>query len=135
MACKNDKLDGRQLISRFEGRVPSTYGELTLLPGVGDYVASAVLCFAFGKSVAIVDANTVRVAGRYFGFPTHPESRRRKAVREAVAKLTVRKNAREFNLALLDFAAVICKPRDPDCKRCPVRMRCAWWKRVSNGQI
>jgi A/G-specific adenine glycosylase len=112
------------LTERFDGLVPSTYEELIELPGVGDYVASAVCCFAFGKPLPIIDTNTVRVAGRYFGFPTHAESRRRSPVRKTIAAITSRRNTREFNYAFLDFAALVCKANKPECPTCPLRRRC-----------
>src|SRR5579884_1989737 len=71
----------RALVEQYGGGVPSSYDALVALPGIGDYVASAICCFAFGQAVIIVDTNTVRVAGRLFGIPTHAESRRRKPIR------------------------------------------------------
>lgn len=112
------------LVERFNGHVPNSYKELNELPGVGDYVASAVLCFAFDEPVSIIDTNTVRVAGRYFGFETHPESRRRKPVREAIVAVTSQTNTRSFNMAFLDFASLVCRAADPRCSICPVRSCC-----------
>jgi len=112
------------LVERCDGEVPSTYDELVKLPGVGDYVASAVCCFAFGKSLPIVDTNTVRVVGRYFGFETHAESRRRRSVREAVIAVTRRRSIRQYNYSFLDFAAIICKASQPQCNNCPVQQYC-----------
>jgi A/G-specific adenine glycosylase len=120
------QLMARQLVSRYRGTVPLARDELLSLPGVGDYVADAVLCFAYGEPVSIVDTNTVRVAGRYFGFSFGPDSRRLKAVRHAVAQLLDRANPVESNLALLDFAATICKATKPICAECPVATRCVW---------
>lgn len=114
------------LTESYGGQVPNTYEELTELPGVGDYVASAVCSFAFNISLPIIDTNTVRVAGRYFGFPTHAESRRRKPVRDAVTAVTSKTNAREFNMAFLDFASLICKAVNPECPKCPVRQECIY---------
>lgn len=118
----------RQLVERYDGRVPCDRQALLSLPGVGDYVADAVRCLAFGHPVALVDSNTVRVAGRYFGFPVNAESRRRKAVRQAVARLVDPSAPRESNLALLDFAALVCRARQPRHDRCPVADRCAFWQ-------
>ena len=124
--AKNIRHMAEALTERFEGLVPSTYEELIELPGVGDYVASAVCCFAFGKPLPIIDTNTVRVAGRYFGFPTHAESRRRSPVRKTIVAITSRRNTREFNYAFLDFAALVCKANKPECPTCPLRHRCVF---------
>src|SRR5579884_1512194 len=67
------------------GQVPLHYETLLTLPGVGDYVASAVCCFASGQAIPIIDTNTVRVVGRLFGVATHAESRRRSPIRQLLS--------------------------------------------------
>ena len=56
---------------RLAGEVPDNWQELTAIPGVGDYIASAVLCFAFGRPSVLMDTNTVRIARRLSGIPTN----------------------------------------------------------------
>lgn len=124
--AKNIRKMAEVLVKEFRGRVPSNYKLLKDLPGVGDYVASAVVCFAFGQAMPLVDTNTVRVVGRYFGFPTNAESRRRKAVRQSIFAVTNRRNTGEFNQSFLDFAALVCKKARPDCPHCPLRNRCSF---------
>ena len=114
------------LIEKFGGEVPSSYDQLKELPGVGDYVASAVCCFAYNQAMPIIDTNTVRVVGRYFGFKTHAESRRRKPVREVIKAVTSKTNARRYNYAFLDFAALVCKAIEPECPNCPLRNKCIY---------
>lgn len=120
------RLMAQEIVARHQGQVPRDREALLSLPGVGDYVADAVRCFGFGESVAVIDANTVRVAARYFGFSFDPESRRRKPVKAAVTRLLDAKRPAESNLALLDFAALICQPLRPLCDRCPMAINCAW---------
>jgi A/G-specific adenine glycosylase len=126
------QLMARQLVIRYGGTVPHTRVELLSLPGVGDYVADAVRCFAYGEPVSIVDTNTVRVAGRYLGFSYGPDSRRLKAVKGAIGRLLDEAAPVESNLALLDFAATICKASKPICAKCPVATRCTWFR--DNGR-
>jgi A/G-specific adenine glycosylase len=114
----------RVLVEQYDGRVPASYDALVALPGIGDYVASAVCCFAFGQAVMIVDTNTVRVAGRLFGLPTHAESRRRKPVRTILQELLDREDPKSYNYAMLDLAAQICTPTDPNCSACPLLSYC-----------
>ncbi|MCC6960303.1 MAG: DNA-binding protein [Dehalococcoidia bacterium] len=116
----------RMLVEEYGGTVPRDRRALISLPGVGEYVADAVLCVAFNEPVVLMDTNTVRVAGRYFGFPVHAESRRRVPVRRAVARLVDHTSPRASNLALLDFAAMVCRAGRPLCERCPVAAGCAW---------
>lgn len=125
---------GRMLVEQHGGTVPRDRAALLALPGVGDYVADAVRCFAFGEAGAVVDTNSVRVAGHYFGFPVHAESRRRVMVRSAVQELVDPAIAREGNWALLDFAALVCRATAPLHDRCPVASRCTWWKTAQESR-
>jgi A/G-specific adenine glycosylase len=117
----------RRIVEDYGGTVPRDREALISLPGVGDYVADAVRCLTGDEPVALVDANTVRVAGRYFGFRVTPESRRRKDVKQAISRLVDPSKPRESNLALLDFAAAICRAGRPSHHNCPVASRCAFW--------
>jgi A/G-specific adenine glycosylase len=114
----------RLLVEEYNGQVPSNYDALIALPGVGDYVASAVCCFAFGQAISIVDTNTVRIAGRLFGVSTHAESRRRKPIRMLLEGLLDQKNPRAYNYAMLDLAALVCMPFNSQCARCPLVAYC-----------
>ncbi len=112
------------LVNQYDSNVPSDYKVLVTLPGIGDYVASAVCCFAFGQAITIIDTNTVRIAGRLFDIPTHTESRRRKSIRNLLQLLLDQKNPEVYNYAMLDLAALICKPEKPDCAICPLSSYC-----------
>lgn len=114
----------RTLVEQYAGAVPSSYDALVALPGIGDYVASAICCFAFGQAVIMVDTNTVRIAGRLFGIPTHAESRRRKPVRTLLQALLDKEEPKSYNYALLDLAALICTPAQPNCAMCPLLSFC-----------
>lgn len=124
----------RQLVEQTGGTIPIAREQLLALPGVGDYVASAVRCLAFGEADVLIDTNTVRVAGRYFGFSTGPESRRNREVRQAVALLVDSDQPRESNLALLDFAALVCRAPLPRCAYCPVTSQCAWYNSAGSSR-
>ena len=113
------------LVAEHDGRVPEHYKTLLTLPGVGDYVASAVCSFAFGQSIPIIDTNTVRVAGRLFGIATYAESRRRQPIRQLLSDLLDEHNPRAYNYHLLDLAALICTPAHPRCDICPLAQECA----------
>ena len=122
------------LVTDYNGKIPDQYETLLTLPGVGDYVASAVCCFAFNQTVPIIDTNTVRVAGRLFGIPTHAESRRRQPVRRLLKNLLDYQNPRIYNYSLLDFAASVCTPVSPHCEDCPLSSHCVMGlSRVKNS--
>lgn len=103
-----------------------SHEELLALPGVGDYVASAISCFSQGEARPLIDVNSVRVIGRVFGLDTGPETRRRKSFRQLAEDLLPRDAPQAYNYALLDLAATICRPQKPACARCPLEALCAW---------
>ena len=114
------------LVGRFGGRVPSDRDALLSLPGVSDYIGSAVRCFSFGLDDALVDTNTVRVVGRVFGLPVKPSSRRNRRFRELLGALLDRERPADYNYALLDLAHLVClSRRPPECERCPLLPSCA----------
>lgn len=114
----------RQVRDRYGSRVPDSREDLLSLPGVGDYVAGAVLCIAFGRGEWFVDVNTVRVFSRYFGIGISGEGRRNRRIVETARIYMATRNPAAAAMGLLDLAALICRPRRPLCTRCPVAPRC-----------
>jgi DNA (cytosine-5)-methyltransferase 1 len=113
----------RALVRDHDGRVPSDSLELRQLPGVGDYVANAVLTFGFGQRTVIVDTNTSRIVGRVRG---REETTRRWQLRLDLHELAGRDGPdTAFNYALLDLGALVCRAGTPLCEDCPVGRHCA----------
>jgi A/G-specific adenine glycosylase len=114
------------LLRDYGGHVPAERRELESLPGVGHYTASAVRCFGFGHRELITDTNTIRLAGRIAGKRVNPAHHRATRIQALTARFT--KNGRpplaRDNYALLDLAAVLCRPRKPLCRQCPLRPSC-----------
>ncbi len=113
------------LVRHHGGQVPATLPELLALPGVGPYTARAVLAFAFGKDVGVVDTNAGRVisravAGRRVG---------RREAQDLVDAMVPAGRGWEFGQALLDLGALVCTPAGPSCARCPIRRSCRWGRR------
>ena len=117
----------RQLVSRFNGQVPSSPDELMTLPYVGRYAANAVACFGFGQRRAVIDANVSRVYQRLFSLPPPPA---RLSAADGLWEFGRRLlphrglSARAFNWAILDLGGTICTPRRPLCSLCPVAFTC-----------
>ena len=122
-------LVAREIKERYCSKVPEKREELNNLPGVGDYVSGAVLSFAYGKKEWIVDSNIVRLFKRYFGIETSKEGRRDKHVIGISKIYASGKDPRTANLAILDFSAIICTPRKPNCEKCPLRKGCYYFSR------
>ena len=110
------------LVRDHSGVVPDDELMLRSLPGVGDYVAQAVLCFGFGRRAVLVDTNTHRITARLNGR----EVTRRWQIRLDLYRLAgARGPDAEFNYALLDLGALVCRAGEPRCGECPVRRHCS----------
>ena len=120
-------LISRELRKKYRCKVPETREELMTLPGVGEYVAGAVLSIAYNKKEWIVDSNIVRLFKRYFGINTSKEGRRDKHVIEMAKIYSSGRNPRKANLAILDFTALICTPRNPKCPLCALNTSCHYY--------
>jgi len=113
------------VVKEHDEKIPAEKHLLEKLPGVGAYIANAVLCLAYGKDVPLLDTNVLRVMKRVFSLKSS-----RKRVRDdpkmwkAVSFLIPKNRARDFNLAMLDFAAFICLPKKPKCIICPMQAIC-----------
>jgi A/G-specific adenine glycosylase len=108
------------LMTMFGREVPREKNELVSLPGVNDYIASAVRCFAWNLPEALIDTNTVRIAGRLCGLEVKESSRRNRQFREILQAMVDPERPREYNYALLDLANQVCAKRKPGCEECPV---------------
>jgi A/G-specific adenine glycosylase len=113
------------LAERADVTVPRTYAELKKLPGVGDYIAAAISSIAFGQPHAVVDGNVKRVLSRLFVIeaPVNSSSAGRLSREHAQELLDVRAPG-DFNQAMMELGATICRPREPLCDRCPVSAFC-----------
>lgn len=103
------------------GRFPVELGALLELDGVGPYTARALLAFAYEADAAVVDTNVGRVLARRSGTRLTPS-----AAQRAADDWLPPGRSWSWNQALLDLGAGVCRPRDPDCERCPVRTGCVW---------
>jgi A/G-specific adenine glycosylase len=122
----------QEAYARFGNNLPANLEQLRDLPGIGEYVSAAAVCFADGQAVSVIDTNVVRVLGRIFGLDTHGEARRRKPMRELANRAVDRYHPAEYNYALLDFAAKVCTARKPRCHECPFHEgnRCIYYRTV-----
>lgn len=116
----------RTLVRDFGGRVPQSPAALLSIPHIGLYTCAAVSSFALGKRLPIVDANVLRVLGRIHGIKPGSDLRRSKKIWSLAWALLPEKNFIGHNYGILDFAAMICTPRNPRCVTCPLRQACCY---------
>jgi A/G-specific adenine glycosylase len=115
----------KQFVSAHGGVLVDDPSVWSGLPGVGRYILGAVLSQAFDRKLPIVEANSLRVLARLFGYRGDPREGKGKAWVWSVAEALVpRKRAGDFNQAIMELGALICRPTQPLCKKCPLAANC-----------
>jgi A/G-specific adenine glycosylase len=115
----------RMIVRDHSGKIPPDSQGLRALPGVGRYMAGAILSFAFDQAAPILEANSQRVLARLLAFPDELQrSQSRQGLWEAAERLVPERGAGDFNQALMDLGATICTPRSPSCLICPLAQLC-----------
>jgi A/G-specific adenine glycosylase len=115
----------RTVQQEYDGKFPTTYDDLIKLTGIGEYTAAAIASFAANEQRAVVDGNVYRVIARYFGISEPINSTSGKKIFQATANdLLNKKNPALHNQAMMEFGAMLCKPKNPACGICPVRTGC-----------
>lgn len=120
---------GLYIMEKYNGEIPTEPEKLLELPGIGMYAANAVLSFNCSKDVPLLDTNFIRVINRVFDIKSQ-KSRARddKKIWEFAKTLIPQGNSKNFNLAILDFAALVCRANKPKCLECPIRNICFYYK-------
>lgn len=107
---------------------------LLQLPGVGPYTARAVLANAFDRPLAVLDANVARILERFWGVRGGRVKSRDPLLWAAAEYVAPTSETARWNLTLIDFGALTCKARQPQCQSCPLRSRCCWHKDVQRDR-
>jgi len=119
----------RQVIEEYGGVFPRQYDELIKLKGIGEYTASAISSFSANEAKAVVDGNVYRVLARYFGIDEPINSPKGKKDFQALAnEILSYDHPGLHNQAMMEFGAMLCKPKNPACGICPVRTGCFAFK-------
>lgn len=118
---------GLKISEQFSMQIPQEKTDLLSLPGISEYIASALRCFAWNLPEPLIDTNTTRITGRVFGLETKDSSRRNSRFRNLMIALLDANNPRSYNYAMLDLAHLVClKKQDPICQECPVLPFCCF---------
>lgn len=116
-----------RIMKDYDGQLPYDKKKLMELPGIGHYIASAVLCMSDDVPEPLLDTNTVRVISRLLGIEITDSSRRSNKFKKIMSELISYGKPREFSLSLIDFAALICTARNPGCNECSLRDICKYY--------
>lgn len=124
--CRNLLFTAREIVEKYNGIFPRTYDDILHLKGVGPYTAAAIASFAYNLPYAVVDGNVFRVLSRFYGIDTAIDSTAGKQVFSVLAhQMLDKKGPGEYNQAIMDFGATVCKPAAPACSHCPLQADCS----------
>ena len=117
------------VMEKHKGVFPVKYTDLIQLVGVGEYTAAAISSFAANEARAVVDGNVYRVLARYFGVDEPINSPKGKKMFQQIAdEVLDRDRPAMHNQAMMEFGAMLCKPKNPACGICPVNTGCVAFK-------
>jgi A/G-specific adenine glycosylase len=134
--ARNLHKTAKQIAFEFNGEFPKSYSELLKLKGIGEYTAAAIASFAYNESVPVVDGNVFRVLSRYFDIETDIASSAAKKEFTQVAREVLPKGkANIFNQAIMEFGALQCVPKNPDCGNCVFNDSCLALQKKKVGQL
>ena len=134
--ARNMHRSAKVIFEQHAGIFPDSWDVLRELPGVGDYIASAVLSIAFNQPYAVLDGNVKRVLARLYEIsePVNKPSSF-KTFKGAADGLLDPRHPGMFNQALMELGALVCKPKKPDCNGCPLHSRCRANQKEHVGQF
>ncbi|MEE8400508.1 MAG: A/G-specific adenine glycosylase [Desulfobacterales bacterium] len=123
--ARNMHRAAKVIVEQHDGAIPDDLVTIKRLPGIGDYIAAAVLSIVYHQPHAVVDGNVKRVLARMYcsDLPVNKSSSH--AHYQSVASTLIdAHDPGTFNQAMMELGATVCKPRNPECDRCPVRTFC-----------
>lgn len=132
---RNLQKAARIIRERHGGRFPETYEDILTLPGIGRYTAGAISSIAFNQPWPILDGNVIRVLSRLFGIGGDPREKKTNALLWRLAEELVQTAAQSshakpegscsrLNQSLMELGALVCAPRQPRCRACPLAALC-----------
>ena len=125
---RNLKKTAKIIISKYHGEIPNNYEDLISLPGIGNYTANAILAIAFNKSYIPLDGNIERVLKRYLYLRKDKEIQKDNLIKKK-SIFGISSRASDYAQALMELGAMICKPKNPECSRCPILKNCKSYKK------
>jgi A/G-specific adenine glycosylase len=134
--ARNLHKTAKQIAFELKGEFPKTYNDLLQLKGVGEYTAAAIASFTYNENVPVVDGNVFRVLSRYFDIETDIASAGgKKEFTQLASELLPKGKANEFNQAIMEFGALLCVPKNPDCQNCVFNDSCLALQKKKVAQL
>jgi A/G-specific adenine glycosylase len=124
------------IANELNGVFPGSYNDLLKLKGVGEYTAAAIASFSYNEAVPVVDGNVFRVLSRYFDIETDiAAASARKEFAALAYELMPKDNPAIFNQAIMEFGALQCVPKSPDCSVCVFDDSCLALQKKKVGEL
>ena len=122
--AKNLYKTSKILIKKYDGKIPSSFEKLKELPGIGDYTANILLAMIYNQPRIALDGNVKRLLNRLYNANV-----------DDGANLFKTKRNGDFAEALMEFGALVCKPKDPRCYECKIKKMCAYNASESKAKL
>ncbi|OFX22648.1 MAG: A/G-specific adenine glycosylase [Bacteroidetes bacterium GWA2_31_9b] len=123
--ARNMHFTAKKIATDYSGKFPDNYIDIKKHKGIGEYTAAAIASFCFNEQVPVVDGNVYRFLARLFGiFESTQSVKGKKYFFEKAKSLIDNKNPGEFNQAIMEFGALQCTPKNPDCSVCLFKLSC-----------
>ncbi len=126
--ARNLKQTAKKIISEFNSNLPSTIEELKTLPGIGDYTSRAIMAIVFNKPIIPLDGNVERVLKRIFYLRNINEISKDNIINKK-SFFGKPNRSRDYAQAIMEIGALICKPVNPLCFKCPISKNCKSYKK------
>ncbi len=127
--ARNLQTSAQMIVNKFNGQLPNSIEELLSLKGIGPYTANAIGSIAFNLNVFALDGNGLRIISRLYDIEENialPKTM--KQIQSIGDELIKGVNAGDFNQAIMDLGAMICRPKKPNCLTCPINNHCLAYK-------
>jgi A/G-specific adenine glycosylase len=123
--ARNIHDSAKQILEKHNGKFPKTFEDILELKGIGRYTAGAIASIAYDQRKPILDGNVERVLSRVFWIKGLIKTKKNQnKLWELAEEILPDKNCGDFNQALMELGATICKPISADCEICPLQKNC-----------
>ena len=115
----------REISIKHDGNFPEDYSSIRNLKGIGDYTAAAIASISFNLPYPVVDGNVLRFLSRFFGvLQSIDKQKTRNDIRNLASAHITHESPGDFNQAMMEFGATVCKPSNPQCPNCLFKSHC-----------
>ena len=126
--ARNLKKTAKKVISEFNGILPNNIDDLKKLPGIGEYTSEAILAISFNKPIIPMDGNVERVLKRIFLLQKEKEITKKNLNKKKIFFKSSERPS-DYAQAIMEIGALICKPSNPQCFKCPISSNCFSFKK------